>query len=261
MKIPFNKYHGAGNDFIIIDNRHSEFSKLSTKQIAFLCDRHFGIGADGLMSIQNDTNYDFRMVYYNSDGKEGSMCGNGGRCITRFAQKLGLIKQSAHFITIDGVHDSFINENKIKILMTDVSFIDKEFGYFHLNTGSPHYVTFVKDVLSMNIFTEGKKIRYSDKFKTKGTNVNFVEKTDSGIIVRTYERGVEDETLSCGTGAVASAIVHAYDHPNGEYNTHIKTKGGELTVSFKKISNENYQQIYLTGPAEFVFEGEIILSE
>lgn len=261
MKIPFSKYHGTGNDFIILDNRQSSFDKLSTAQIQFLCDRHFGIGADGLMTIQNDPKYDFRMVYFNSDGKGGSMCGNGGRCITRYAQKLGLVEKTAHFITIDGAHEASIDDNNIKLLMTDVSFIDKEPDYFHLNTGSPHYVTFVKDVISLDVVTEGRRIRYSDTFKAKGTNVNFVEISDKSIFVRTYERGVEDETLSCGTGVVASSIASTYDKPNGEYNIFITTKGGELSVSFSKISNENYQHIFLTGPAEFVFEGEITLPE
>lgn len=259
MKISFSKYHGAGNDFIILDNRLSTFDRLSTIQIQFLCDRHFGIGADGLMTIQNDPGYDFRMVYYNSNGKEGSMCGNGGRCITRFAQKLGIIEKTARFITIDGEHEASIAGNNIKLRMTDVSLIENTTDYFHLNTGSPHYVTFVKDVMSMDVITEGRKIRYNDRFKEKGINVNFVEITENNIVVRTYERGVEDETLSCGTGVVASAVVSAYNKPDGNYNANIKTKGGNLSVSFRKINNENYQQILLTGPAEFVFDGEIIL--
>ncbi len=259
MEISFYKYHGAGNDFIIIDNRTFYYDNMTFEQRKILCDRRYGVGADGLMFIQPCGKSDFRMVYFNSDGNEGSMCGNGGRCIVAFANKIGMIKQSTKFDTIDGFHEATIEGNQVKLLMSDVVYIDNESDYFFLNTGSPHYVKFVEGLSEMDVFTEGRKVRNNKRFKEKGTNVNFAERTNDGLFVRTYERGVEVETLSCGTGVVATAIVSAFDKSAGNYIIPITTKGGELQVSFQKTDTENYQQIWLKGPTEFVFSGKIIL--
>ena len=205
MKIQFYKYHGTGNDFILIDNRKKEIN-LDTHQIAMLCDRHFGIGADGLMMLENAAGYDFRMVYYNSDGNESTMCGNGGRCITAFAHKLGLIENHASFVAIDGVHHAKINADKnISLDMIDVTNIEHYEDHLILNTGSPHYITWVKDTDKVDVFYEGRKIRNHERFQPKGININFVQRLNDGIKVRTYERGVENETLSCGTGVTAAA--------------------------------------------------------
>ena len=196
MQISFDKYQGTGNDFILIDNRKMEI-QLSVEQIAFLCHRKFGIGADGLMLLELEPGLKFKMVYFNSDGKESSMCGNGGRCITAFAKKLGIITDSAKFLAIDWVHEATINEqNYVSLKMNDVKSVESGADFFYLNTGSPHYVKMVEGVKNYNVFEEGKKIRNSERFLTEGTNVNFIEKTDDGVFVRTYERGVEGETLS-----------------------------------------------------------------
>lgn len=259
MKIPFSKYHGTGNDFIIIDNRTFYFDNMKLEQRKFLCDRRYGIGADGLMFIQPCGKSDFRMVYFNSDGHEGSMCGNGGRCIVAFANKIGLIKKSTKFDTIDGIHEAHVDGTSVKLLMNDVVCIDKEMGYYFINTGSPHYVKFVEDLAEKDVFTDGRRIRNNKRFREKGTNVNFVEIKKSGLFVRTYERGVEDETFSCGTGVVASAIISTCEKQLNDYTVHVETRGGNLKVSFTKTGEETYQNIWLEGPAEFVFSGEINL--
>lgn len=258
MKINFFKYHGTGNDFILINNFDSKI-KLSTKQIAFICDRHFGIGADGLMLLNKSNEYDFVMDYYNSDGSGATMCGNGGRCITAFAKKQGIIKNEALFIASDGLHHATIdNNNIVGLKMADVNEIQKlDSNKYFLSTGSPHFVSFENNVENIDVYSQGKAIRNSETYKNKGTNVNFVEQIDKQtIFVRTYERGVENETLSCGTGIVASAISF-YKQNGGNTNfVDIKTKGGNLKVQF--LGNENnFSEIYLTGPAILVFEGEI----
>ncbi len=259
MKIHFSKYQGTGNDFVLIDNRKKEIV-LSTEQIKFLCDRRFGIGADGLMLLEAETGFDFKMVYYNSDGNQSSMCGNGGRCISAFAKRLNLVGDKANFLAIDGAHESVFLNKIIKLHMNDVSGIEKIGNDFYLNTGSPHYVRIVSDLNSFNVVEEGKKIRYNDRFKEKGTNVNFIEKKENVLHVRTYERGVEDETYSCGTGVTASALISSVlnmfetkDHCS------IITPGGNLSVSFKRVSDESFTNVWLEGPAEFVFEGTIAI--
>ncbi len=257
MKIHFYKYHGTGNDFVIIDNR-SGGVELNRDQIAFLCDRHFGIGADGLMLLEYEDGYDFRMVYYNADGNESTMCGNGGRCITAFAQKQGVVKDTAHFIAIDGPHDATLNQDgTIALGMQQVKDITFNEGHSILNTGSPHYVKWVEDINTVDVYAEGKAIRNEEHFQPKGINVNFVQVTDNGEInVRTYERGVEDETLSCGTGVTASAIA-TVKNKTGNFNTSINTPGGKLAVSFTKPTSDSATDVVLTGPTQLVFEGDI----
>jgi diaminopimelate epimerase len=256
MELHFYKYHGAGNDFILLDNRDGEIA-LTNEQVAFLCNRHFGIGADGLMLLETAEGYDFQMVYYNSDGNESSMCGNGGRCITAFAKQLGLITDKARFVAIDGPHDASYNtDGNISLHMQHVEGIEHFEGYSILNTGSPHYVKWVRDVKATNVFDEGRAIRNEDRFRPKGINVNFVQKVDDGLWIRTYERGVEDETLSCGTGVTAGAIA-ATCNLTGNFSTRIFTPGGELNVSFTKDSISTAKDVILTGPAVLVFEGRI----
>lgn len=258
MHLHFYKYHGTGNDFLLIDNREKKIH-LSTEQISFLCHRHFGIGADGLMLLELEDGYDFKMVYYNADGNESTMCGNGGRCITAFAKQLDLIHQHASFTAIDGAHKAFIHEDKtVSLEMIDVHKIEKLNEHMLINTGSPHYIKWVKDVATIDVFHEGRFIRNLQEFQPKGINVNFVEKLENGISVRTYERGVEDETLSCGTGVTAAAIAFTGDK-TGDFKIPVTTPGGKLEVSFSKITTQEVKNIILSGPAEFVFEGTIEL--
>jgi diaminopimelate epimerase len=261
MKIPFYKYQGTGNDFIIIDNRQLRL-KLNEEQVLIMCDRRFGIGADGLMLIEEQDGYDFKMVYFNSDGKPGSMCGNGGRCIVHLTHQLKISGQHGKFIASDGEHSFHIQNEKIFLKMNEVNQIEKIGSDFFLNTGSPHYIVWVNDIDSVDVFNEGRKIRYSDRFKAEGTNVNFVMHTDDGIFVRTYERGVENETLSCGTGVTASAIVAHYSGKiKNDSLCKVRVIGGKLEVNYKKMDDEFYTDIYLIGPAENVFSGEIEIAE
>jgi diaminopimelate epimerase len=258
MKIKFQKYQGTGNDFIILDNRTGAYNSITAAMVASLCDRRFGIGADGLMMLNLKQGYDFEMVYYNSDGRESSMCGNGGRCLTRFAFDVGLIKGTYHFLAVDGEHEAELNtDGTVALKMNDVPEISYENGHFILNTGSPHYVTINADVMNLDVYHRGKEIRNSPPFREKGINVNFVEQTEEPdkIIVRTYERGVEDETLSCGTGVTAAAIVCNHND-NGFNRVEVKTRGGNLSVEYDKIGDA-YRNVWLNGPAEKVFEGEI----
>jgi len=260
MPIQFYKYQGTGNDFILIDNRKNEI-ELLPEQIKLLCDRRFGIGADGLMFLELEPGADFKMVYFNSDGNPSSMCGNGGRCITAFAKYLGLITDKAKFLAVDGFHEAIISENEIVSLkMQDVKSIEVGTDYFYLNTGSPHYVKIVNDVQNYEVFEHGKEIRNSERFKEEGTNVNFIEKIDNELFVRTYERGVEDETFSCGTGVTAAALVAAIEGiSNSKNNCLIKTLGGNLEVTFDKVLEQNFYNIWLKGPAQKVFTGVIDL--
>jgi len=257
MKFKFYKYQGTGNDFIIIDNRQNNID-LSEKQIHFICDRRFGIGADGLMLLNKHKELDFSMKYFNSDGKESTMCGNGGRCLVEFSRKLGIIKNETKFQAIDGEHMAIINkDNTISLRMNDVLNVNLVNSNYYLNTGSPHYVTFKENIDKIDVYNRGREIRYSAEFEPDGTNVNFVEFENDKIFVRTYERGVEDETLSCGTGVTASAI-SASIHTKSDKNSYdILTKGGKLKVSFRKIAKNKFTDIWLTGPANLVFEGEI----
>src|ERR1035437_6246172 len=260
MKFEFYKYHGTGNDFILIDNRKLKV-KLNMKEIAHLCHRHFGIGADGLMLLQNKKSFDFEMVYYNSDGNESSFCGNGSRCIVAFAKELSVIKKlETRFIATDGTHTAKILGDIISIKMNDVTNIEVTPDHYYLNTGSPHYVQFTSGVKSADIVAEGRNIRYSDRFKKEGVNVNLAEKNGKGIYVRTYERGVEDETLSCGTGVTASALAASiHGVSTAENHSKILTQGGELTVRFHRGKGNSFTDIWLEGPATFVFKGEIKL--
>lgn len=246
----------------MIDNRDKKFVLNSPSEIAFLCDRRFGIGADGIILLETSENKDFKMVYFNSDGKEGSMCGNGGRCITAFADSLGLIGQNTTFEATDGVHDAQILEKTgqgwlVSLKMKDVLSIEKESDNYILDTGSPHFITFVKNAEETNTCQEGKKIRYNDRFKETGINVNFIEPGNGTLKIRTYERGVEDETWSCGTGSVAAAIaLELIGKAVPGKPVEVNTKGGKLWVDFKH-SGEVFSDIWLTGPAVKVFEGFI----
>jgi len=262
MEIEFCKYQGTGNDFIILDNRDGQVPELDTKQVSLLCDRRFGIGADGLMLMNRKEGYDFEMIYFNADGKPGSMCGNGGRCMVRFAMDRGIHKTSYHFMAIDGEHEAEIEHanNHVRLKMQNVYEVEDHATYAVLNTGSPHFVKFASNVSAIDVVETGRDIRYSKAFAAEGINVNFVETVDEdGIFVRTYERGVEDETLSCGTGVTASALMSAHN-AKGFNRVEVRTPGGNLSVEFNKISDQHFEDIWLCGPAEFVFKGTYTLT-
>lgn len=260
MKIDFYKFHGTGNDFILIDNRTGVFSKNDTNLIHKLCQRRFGIGADGLilleLPVHNDE--DFNMVYYNSDGNQSSMCGNGGRCIVAFAKHLGIISSKAVFNAIDGKHSAIINSENVSLKMQNVKADDLNEKEIFLNTGSPHKILFCNEVGGVDVKKEGSKIRYSEIYSEEGgTNVNFVQQTEKDtFLVRTYERGVEDETYSCGTGVTAVAIAVNALGKTQATTVYLETPGGKLKVSFEK-SGSGFENIWLSGPAEYVFKGEI----
>jgi diaminopimelate epimerase len=256
----FYKYQGTGNDFVMIDNRLENFPKNNTKLIESLCDRRFGIGADGLILLENDNSTDFKMVYYNSDGNESSMCGNGGRCLVAFAKSLNVIDNKTTFIATDGLHNATVDENGIVSLqMKDVNEVKIETEYVFLNTGSPHHVTLVNDLENYDVKENGAKIRYSDLYGKVGSNVNFVNQiSENHFALRTYERGVEDETLSCGTGATATAIAMNAIGKTNSNSIDINVEGGKLKVTFEK-SSRGFEKVFLIGPATFVFEGEIEL--
>lgn len=257
MEHIFYKYQGTGNDFVMIDNRQQQFDKKNTKLVAKLCDRRFGIGADGLILLENHPTCDFKMVYYNADGNESSMCGNGGRCITAFAKQLGIIQNKASFEAIDGLHYAIIENDVVKLQMQDVVSIENYQQHVFLNTGSPHHVQMEHNLNELAIKEIGSKIRYGQPYNEAGTNVNFVKKlSEDSFQVRTYERGVEDETLSCGTGVTAVALAM---FEKGETKSHLvslETEGGKLQVSFEK-QDGIYRNIWLIGPAIHVFKGTI----
>ena len=258
MLLQFHKYQGTGNDFILVDNRKNEIS-LSPAQIHQLCDRRFGIGADGLMLLQEKPGYDFEMKYYNADGNDGTMCGNGARCMIKFVYHLGIHREMYKFLAVDGAHEAEIDIGGIVSLkMKDVRSIKKFHNDFILDTGSPHYIKLVNHVMDMDVFKKGNEIRHSKEFEDDGINVNFVEQTTEPdkIIVRTYERGVEDETLSCGTGVTAAALV-CYHNENGFNEVEVKTPGGQLTVEFDRVDEDRFENIWLCGPAEKVFQGTL----
>jgi diaminopimelate epimerase len=262
MEIRFYKYQGTGNDFVILDNRDKSYDGLTRQQVAFLCDRRFGIGGDGLMLLNLHPDYDFEMIYYNSDGRESSMCGNGGRCLTKFASDIGIIQSSYNFIAVDGAHEASLNtDGTVSLKMNDVDDVRYDRGNFILNTGSPHFVTMAADIMHLDIVKKGRDIRNNNEFKKEGINVNFVEQTDEPdrIIVRTYERGVENETLSCGTGVVAAALV-CHHNDNGFNRVEVQTKGGMLSVEYDKI-DEAFRNVWLNGPAVKVFEGVLKVDE
>ena len=258
MQIEFYKYQGTGNDFVMIDNRTQFFPKEDIKLVERLCDRRFGIGADGLILLENDSVTDFKMVYYNSDGNQSSMCGNGGRCLVAFANQLGVIKNKTIFIATDGLHHASVGDDAIiSLQMIDVDKIQINDSYTFLNTGSPHHVQIVDDLEHYNVKENGAAIRYGELYGEKGSNINFVKKiNDFEFSLRTYERGVEDETLACGTGATAVAIAMNATGQTDETSINLNVKGGRLIVSFDK-AGEYFTNVFLTGPAKFVFKGTI----
>ncbi|HEX5002251.1 MAG TPA: diaminopimelate epimerase [Bacteroidia bacterium] len=259
-KVIFSKFHGTGNDFILIDNREQKLVFDNPEVVSLMCDRRFGIGADGLIMLEESGSFDFRMVYFNADGYPGSMCGNGGRCITAFASRLGLVQGEAAFEASDGLHEAFIlskadSQWNVSLRMNDVTRVEMLDDAYILDTGSPHYVTLADHLESLEVEKQGRIIRNQPRFKEKGINVNFISFLPEGTAIRTYERGVENETFSCGTGSVAAAIVtelKGKKHPAGPVS--ILTRGGNLKVKFKTDGDE-YTDIWLEGPAVFVFEG------
>lgn len=256
MKITFYKYHGAGNDFVMIDDRTQNFP-IAPEIIAHLCHRRFGIGADGLILLQNDEETDFSMRYFNADGNESTMCGNGGRCIVAFARDLAIIQGKCTFNAIDGVHEAEIYEDTVNLKMIDVSEISIEPHHYFLNTGSPHHVEYHEDIHALDVVKLGAHIRNAQAYAPQGTNVNFVQKIgDNYLFVRTYERGVEDETLACGTGATAAAITWMLQENTDTVK--VKVLGGELSITAQK-NNNSFENIWLKGPAVCAFQGEIVL--
>jgi diaminopimelate epimerase len=254
--IKFYKYNGTGNDFIMIDNRDQHFDSTNRELINTLCTRHFGVGADGLILLENDMGYDFKMVYFNSDGNQSTMCGNGGRCIIQFAHDLKIIGTETTFIAIDGPHKGKVLADVISLQMQNVNNIKVNETRSELDTGSPHYVEFMNEIPQEDFVQLARKIRKATPYTNEGINVNFASSQNNKITMRTYERGVEDETLACGTGATAVAIAA---HKNGLISVNsipVKVKGGDLNISFD-VENGNYENIWLTGPAQFVFEGKV----
>ena len=256
MLFSFYKYQGTGNDFVLIDNRSKTFPKENTVKIAEICNRHFGVGADGFILLENDTETDFKMIYFNADGSESTMCGNGGRCIVAFAKKLGIIASKTSFMAIDGVHYATIENDIVSLQMIDVDTVDVHQKYIFIDTGSPHHVQFVENIAEFPVFSEGRKIR-DTMYGKVGSNLNFVEQLDATTFkVRTYERGVEDETLACGTGVTAVAIgMHKINKTKSNSIT-LEVEGGTLEVSFRE-ENGVYKNVFLKGAATFVFKGDI----
>ena len=255
--LQFFKYHGAGNDFIMVDNRNGSFDKTNLQLVRNLCHRHFGIGSDGLILIENHPELDFTMVFFNPDGSQ-SFCGNASRCAIAFAKRLGIIENKCTFLSTDGVHEGvYVSDDEIHLKMHDVEQIEIGENYYLINTGSPHFIRFVDDLENIDVYTEGKKIRYSERFKQEGINVNFVQKiTDASIAIRTYERGVENETLACGTGIVAAALAsHLMLNSTNQLN--IKARGGDLLVKFNSEGNNRFSNLWLIGSTRLVFEGNI----
>ena len=255
MKINFTKYEGNGNDFIIIDDRKEEFSEDNVLMISKLCDRKFGIGADGLILLRKHKVYDFQMIYFNSDGNESSMCGNGGRCLVSYALQLDIDLKTNSFLAIDGVHKFKVVDNEIYLKMNDVKDIVVKNGYNFLNTGSPHVVQIVENVDEINVYEQGKKIRRQFQ-EMNGVNVNFVSFNNDIIKCRTFERGVENETLSCGTGVVAVALYAFKKKKTSDNKIIVSTNGGSLSVSFKNDGN-SFREIWLKGDINKIFDGLI----
>ena len=258
MQLHFYKYQGTGNDFVILNNLDGTNTGLTQEQVAFLCHRRFGIGADGLMLLNSLPGYDFEMKYYNADGRESTMCGNGGRCLVKFAWDLGIVKTTYRFLASDGEHEATVKEDSsVALKMHDVDRIVMQDGNYIVNTGSPHYVLLRNNIMELDVYKKGRDIRYSPQFRNEGINVNFVEQMDDShqIKVRTYERGVEDETYSCGTGVTAAALVCSHNE-NGFNYVAVQTKGGKLGVEYDK-RDSHFENIWLIGPAQRVFEGTI----
>ncbi len=257
--IIFHKYQGTGNDFVMIDDRMQTFDRKDHAHIAQLCHRKFGIGADGLILIRNHKEADFEMIYFNADGYLTSLCGNGSRCAVKFAHQLGVVGISCRFMTVEGILNAKIEGDLVHIKMPDVKEVEVSADHYFLNTGSPHHICYVSDIEKYDVFQEGRKIRIGAPYFEKGTNVNFVQSLgDSHIFVRTYERGVEDETLSCGTGVTAAALVEGLKGAQSPVD--VKTPGGDLRISFEKKPDGSFTDIYLIGPAEKVFSGEFIIN-
>ncbi|MCF6307987.1 MAG: diaminopimelate epimerase [Flavobacteriaceae bacterium] len=254
MKFTFYKYQGTGNDFVIIDNRTNFFPKDDIALVAKICHRKFGVGADGLLLLEENSKVDFTMVYYNADGNLGSMCGNGGRCMVHFANFLGIIDDKTIFEAVDGLHEATIKEGIVSLKMNDVAEIKTTSDYIFLDTGSPHHVALVSDLETYNVEKEGAFIR-NNTYGKEGSNINFVEPISETIFaVRTYERGVEAETLSCGTGVTAVAIALFETNKISSNKITLRTQGGDLKVSFNK-TKKGYENVYLIGPATQVFKG------
>ena len=259
MKVFFYKYQGTGNDFIMIDNRDHTFPKNNVKLIHKLCDRRFGIGADGLILLESSEKQDFTMVYFNADGNEGSMCGNGGRCIVAFAKHLDIITEKTTFDAVDGLHEATIKDEIVSLKMIDVSDIEVSNSHLFLNTGSPHHVCFNDQISNIDVKELGAKIRYGAPYFNEGANVNFAEQiSENSFKVRTYERGVEDETLACGTGVTAVAIAANKLNKTIANSINIEILGGQLEVSFYR-EGDVYKNVFLKGPANLVFEGNITI--
>lgn len=257
MNLRFVKYQGTGNDFIMVDNRSGEWDSLSVSAIKQLCDRRFGIGADGLIKVNSFSGGDFEVDYYNSDGSK-SFCGNGARCSVAFAHELGITKDAVSFMAIDGMHEAVKKDGLVFLKMNDVMEIDSSQQEFVLNTGSPHFIHFTENVKDFDIVAYGKQIRYSDKYKLEGINVNAIHQlNDQSFEIKTYERGVEDETLSCGTGVTAAALALGEKNKiEGNFEYKVKSQGGELSVRFRR-EDSKFTDIWLIGPAELVFKGEV----
>lgn len=264
MKLPFFKYQATGNDFVILDNREKKY-QFTQEQIQNICDRKFGIGADGLMLIEPDKDLDFNLQYFNSDGSQ-SLCGNGSRAAVSFASSLGLVNGKTTFNAYDGPHDAeLITDGNVRLKMGDVREVKRIGDDFFINTGSPHFIRIVEDAEAFPVYEQGKRIRYSEPYKPGGTNVNFVQRLeDNAIFVRTYERGVENETLSCGTGVTAAALAASFLGFKSPVQIH--TLGGDLSVEFKFRPSVpgsghagTFTDIYLSGPAKMVFKGELEL--
>ena len=259
MSVNFTKMHGTGNDFIMVDQFHNESFDLSRDQVYNMCNRRFGIGADGLIILRQHPDLDFEMIYFNSDGNLSSMCGNGGRCVVKMAYDHKYISEETTFWAPDGLHTAQVKNEIISLGMSDV--IDHAYanGVYVLNTGSPHYIEFVDDVSKINVKEAGAKIRYSEEYKEEGVNVNFVELLSKNKMkIRTYERGVEDETFSCGTGVTAASIASFLKNDQQGQTWSIETKGGNLQVTFD-IESNGFKNIKLIGPATKVYDGEIEL--
>lgn len=257
----FSKYQGTGNDFILVNGDSETVDPANASEIQRWCDRRFGIGADGFILIRRHPDCDFEMLFFNNDGLPGSLCGNGGRCAVKFAEEEGFfVGKECTFIAFDGVHQARLTAGQVALRMSDVLRTTPGKGRVVLDTGSPHYVTLVEDLSDIDVVETGRAIRYSTEFRKKGINVNFVETEEQDLLkVATYERGVEDETLSCGTGAVAGAIGHyllsGATSPQ-EQQVEILTRGGKLKVRFTPHGSE-YRNIWLTGPAVKVFSGTL----
>ncbi len=258
MKLNFHKYQGTGNDFILIDDREKLIDTTNKSVIASLCDRRFGIGADGLMLLREKEGYDFEMIYFNADGGLGSMCGNGGRCIARFAADLGVIQNDrVSFLAVDGPHEAILSATAVRLKMSDVEAIETNSDFYFLNTGSPHVVKFIPNEGQPDVEKLGREIRYNERFVKEGTNVNLVQESPQGILVWTYERGVEAETFSCGTGVTAVALVcAALGKTTADDSCAVVTRGGNLRVYYKK-NKQGFSDIWLEGPAQNVFSGTI----